>query len=204
MANRMMAMAVALSTALLTIPAFAQNHEEHQAEQKAGSSAQSQTMPQGMMGHMQGMMGSHGMGMTGPRMGMGMGMGGAGGRGMGMGMMSPMAGHVEGRIAFLKAELHITDAQQPLWNALAEAMRADAKEMQGLRSQMMDAAQATTPLGRLEAREKLLQARLDAVRKLKSAVDPLYAALSNEQKKMADQLMSGPGMGMGRGMSGGA
>jgi len=31
---------------------------------------------------------------------------------------------------------------------------------------------------------------------LKAAVEPLYAALSDEQKKAADQLMSGP-MGMG-------
>ena len=37
-----------------------------------------------------------------------------------------MARHVEGRIAFLKTELKITDAQQPLWNAVADAMRADA------------------------------------------------------------------------------
>ena len=40
-----------------------------------------------------------------------------------------MAEHVEGRIAFLKTELKITDAQQPLWNAVADAMRANAKEM---------------------------------------------------------------------------
>src|SRR5215831_8361884 len=40
-----------------------------------------------------------------------------------------MAGHVEGRIAFLKIELKITDAQQPLWNAVADAMRVNVKEM---------------------------------------------------------------------------
>ena len=34
------------------------------------------------------------------------------------GMMG-MADHVEGRIAFLKVELKITDAQMPQWNAFA-------------------------------------------------------------------------------------
>ena len=46
-----------------------------------------------------------------------------------MQMMGSMADHVEGRIAFLKTELKITDAQQPLWNAVADAMRASAKDM---------------------------------------------------------------------------
>jgi hypothetical protein len=57
-----------------------------------------------------------------PMSGMPMGpMQGASG-GMPMGMMqmmmgqNGMAGHVEGRIAFLKTELKITDAQMALWN----------------------------------------------------------------------------------------
>src|SRR5436190_2263229 len=39
-----------------------------------------------------------------------------------------MAGHVEGRIAFLKAELKITDTQQPLWE---HRRRHDAGEREG-------------------------------------------------------------------------
>src|SRR5262249_9533041 len=45
----------------------------------------------------------------------------------GMSMMGAMARHVEGRLAFLKTELKITDAQLPLWNAVADAIRANAK-----------------------------------------------------------------------------
>jgi hypothetical protein len=37
----------------------------------------------------------------------------------GMPMMGAMAGHVEGRLAFLKTELKITEAQLPLWNRVA-------------------------------------------------------------------------------------
>ena len=37
--------------------------------------------------------------------------------------------------------------------------------------------------------------RLEAVRKLKAAADPLYAALTADQKKTADEIMLSP-MGM--------
>ena len=44
----------------------------------------------------------------------------------GMPMMAAMTGHVEGQLAFLKTELKITDAQLPLWNKVADAIRANA------------------------------------------------------------------------------
>jgi len=59
----------------------------------------------------------------------------------------------------------------------------------------MGSAQAATLPDKLATREKMLAARLEALRKLKAAVDPLYAALSDEQKKTADELIMGP-MGM--------
>jgi hypothetical protein len=43
----------------------------------------------------------------------------------------------------------------------------------------------------LAARETRLAARLEALRKLKAAVDPLYAALTADQKKTADEIIAG-------------
>jgi hypothetical protein len=43
-----------------------------------------------------------------------------------MGMMG-MADHIEGRIAFLKAELKITDTQLTQWNEFADVLRANAR-----------------------------------------------------------------------------
>jgi len=40
-----------------------------------------------------------------------------------------------------------------------------------------------------------MTAHLEALRKFKAAVAPLYVALSDEQKKTADELLIGP-MGM--------
>ena len=37
-----------------------------------------------------------------------------------------------------------------------------------------------------------MSVQLEALRKLKMAVEPLYAVLSDDQKKTADQLMVGP------------
>jgi hypothetical protein len=122
-----------------------------------------------------------------------------------MGMMqmmmgqNGMAGHVEGRIAFVKTELNITDAQEPLWNAVADAIRANAKGMADMPHGMAMMGGSGTLPEKLAAREKAMSAHLDGIRKLRTAFDPLYAALSADQKKTADSLMIGPMgvMGMG-------
>jgi hypothetical protein len=108
------------------------------------------------------------------------------------GMMMP---NVEGRLAALKTELKITDAQAPQWNRFADALRTAAKSMNGMFEQMMEPGTAATLPARLERHEKMLSAHLNTVRTLKDAVEPLYASLRNEQKKLADGLMIGP-MGM--------
>lgn len=122
---------------------------------------------------------------------------------MGPGMMSMMGQmmapeRIEGRIAFLKTELKITDAQQPLWNAVAEALRANARAIAGMQGMMMPArgaAPQTLPQ-RIEDRERILAARLDALRQLKAALQPLYAALDDTQKRTADQLLMPGPMGL--------
>ena len=168
--------------ALIATPVLAQQqqHDEHHpATPPSATAAPGPGMPGGAMA------GAGGM----PMMGM-----------MRM-MMGSMADHVEGRIAFLKTELKITDAQQPLWNAVGDAMRANAKEMAAMMPMMQSMMQPSGTLPeKLAGREKAMTAHLEALRKLKAAIDPLYAALSDEQKKTADQLMVGPMGIMGMGM----
>ena len=114
-----------------------------------------------------------------------------------MGMMQMMmgqggvAGHIEGRVAFLKTELKITDAQLPLWNAVADAMRASAQDIGMPNCMSMTQSSGTLP-EKLAAREKAMRGHLEALRKLTAAVEPLYAALSDGQKKTADALLIGP------------
>ena len=167
-----------LALTLLAVPALAEEPKNDPHHPAASAAATTPGMPMGMGG---GQM--SGMGMMGPGM-------------MGQNGMGMMAEHVEGRLAFLKAELKITDAQLPLWNAFSAAMRDNAKAMQGMQGGMMAGmTQAATLPDKLAAGEKMLGTRLDAVRKLKAAADPLYAALSADQKKTADEIMVSP-MGM--------
>ncbi|WP_448192888.1 Spy/CpxP family protein refolding chaperone [Azospirillum sp. sgz301742] len=103
--------------------------------------------------------------------------------------------HVEGRIAFLKAELKITDAQAPQWNAFADTLRANARTHQAVHEQMTRGGAPSAWPDRLALMQKALSARLDAVKALEAAARPLYAVLTEEQRKLADQLLAGP-MGM--------
>jgi hypothetical protein len=107
-----------------------------------------------------------------------------------------MAKHIEGRLAFLKTELKIIDSQLPLWNVFAHALRDAASMMQAMPRPMMGMNfKAATLPDKLAARESMFVVRLEALRKLKAAADPLYAALTADQKKTADEIMLSP-MGM--------
>jgi len=166
-----------LMLALIAGPALAQQPQHDEHHPAAPPPAAGPGMPGGMAG-----------GGDMPMMRMMMGRDG-------MSMMGAMARHVEGRLAFLKTELKITDTQLPLWNAVADAMRANAKSMGDMAGGMMGGSQTATLPDKLAMREKMMTAHLEALRRFKAAVDPLYAALSDEQKKTADELMIGP-MGM--------
>jgi len=114
-------------------------------------------------------------------------------------MMAPE--HVEGRIAFLKTELKITPEQEGAWNAFAEVLRANAGGLQEGMMQMPGAmggqgGAAATPVQRIEAREGILNSRLESVRKLKAALAPLYQSFDGAQKEKADKLLMPAMMGM--------
>jgi hypothetical protein len=111
-------------------------------------------------------------------------------------MCSVMASHIEGRLAYIKAELQVTDSQEPLWNAYSAAAHDNAKAMIARCTTMMGKRDHQLSLpDRLDQNEQLMTAHLDAVRAMIKVLKPLYAELSDAQKKAADQLLWGP-MGM--------
>ena len=103
--------------------------------------------------------------------------------------------HVEGRIAYLKAELKITDAQLAPWNAFADTMRADASAMKSMHDGMTKSGMPTTMPDRMAARHKMMSAGIAMIERAEASTKVLYAALSETQRKEFDQMMSGP-MGM--------
>jgi LTXXQ motif family protein len=145
---------------------------------------------QGMPGMMQGggmpmghedMMGHEGMGHEGMM-----------GRGM---MMCHMGEHVEGRLAYLKTELKITEAQMPQWNAFADAFRASGQKMAQHCAMMKEHGGAMMSADlpeRLNMMEQHMTMHLDSLHAIKAALQPLYGVLSDEQKKTANEIMKGP------------
>lgn len=124
--------------------------------------------------------------------------------GMRQHMMSPevMQSRVEGRIAFLKVEIKITDAQAPVWNEFAGALRTMAASHQQHMKMMMDSdAKPKTLIERMDMMEQHMATRASELKTVKAVAQKLYAQLSDEQKKEADQLVM-PMLGMGMMMNG--
>ena len=116
--------------------------------------------------------------------------------GVGMGGMATID-RIEGRIAFLRTELKITDAQADAWNGFADALRTNAKKLAEVRVAMTSRGNGSTSslTERLDLQEQWLAARLDGTRAIKSAFAKLNEALSDDQKKTANDLLA-PHMGM--------
>jgi hypothetical protein len=186
--------AIAALLGVLAAPASAQ-----MGEGRAGHMMQGSGMMKGSAGQMSG---GPGMMMHGDRMYQGMmmpncGMGGGAMMGMGpmMGKGAMMQGgsmHIEGRIAFLKAELGITADQEAQWTVFADAMRASAGTMRSMHETMMsgDGPPRTLP-ERMEWHEQMMAQRLEQLRSMREAAGPLYDVLTAGQKEMADTLMMG-------------
>lgn len=135
---------------------------------------------------------------------------------MGGGMMhgwgGPMMGdgpdamldRIDGRLAFLKTELKITEAQAAAWDSFAQAVRTTAEahnsQMRSMMDEMRDGGLFKKPLPeRLTYQQNMMETHLEQIKTVRSAIDALYAVLDDTQKKSADDIVL-PMMGMGRGM----
>ncbi len=218
--TRTMLPAFALA-AMMSVAQAQTTDQDHNAHHPEGAAATPQTQPAPAPAPSQPMQDARPSASgNAPMMGQGMGSGaivqpgtqqpgGQPGMMMGMDRMRSMMGgmmgqqggmglpfeHIEGRIAFLKTEIKITEAQTPQWNAFTDALRANAKAHQAMHEQMTKDGMPSSWPERLAVQQKALSARLDSLKSLEAAAKPLYAVLTDQQKKLADQLLSGP-MGM--------
>jgi hypothetical protein len=181
----------ALLVALAVPGSVAIAQEQDQQMPMMGQGTTGPGMMQGGMGP--GMM--HGQG----GMGSGMMQGGMGPGMMGMchGMMGQgdLKATVEGRLAYVKTALGITDDEAAAWKAYEDASRANVQSMQAAHQAMMTAKQSGSALDRMQSHITMMQARLDALKALQPATEALYKALTSDQQKKADALL-----GMGGGM----
>ena len=112
-----------------------------------------------------------------------------------MSMMHEKLSHAGDRIASLKTELKITEAQMPAWNKFSDALLASAKSMEEsmdvMHKNMQSGVMLTLP-EKLDHHAQMAAAHITNLQAIKAALDPLYASFSDEQKKIADGLKIGP------------
>ena len=90
---------------------------------------------------------------------------------------------VEKHIKDLRAKLKITPAEEPQWAAVAKTMSDNAKDIDTAIDKRESNRKAATAIDDLNAYADIAQAHADAVKKLSAAFSPLYAAMSDDQKK---------------------
>lgn len=183
--------------------------DEHAGHHGGGMSG---GMGGGMMGGMGGgMMGGMNQGGSGGGMS-GMNHGGSGG-GMGGMMQHMLCGfteHLDGRLAYMKAELKLTDSQTGAWSNFADAWRELAQKANAKCASMDDRMDHAKPhvLHKLDMMESHMSTHLDIIRAQRAAIETLFNALSEDQKKVAGEVLSsimkvGGSMMGGGGMMGG-
>lgn len=110
---------------------------------------------------------------------------------------------IEARLAYLKTALKITEAQRPQWENFANTLRKHASDMderiKARRAEMANKDTPPTAIERLERRQQRLAAASARLNETLAAAKPLYAALSPEQQKIADELIARPRHGMRHG-----
>ena len=94
---------------------------------------------------------------------------------------------IEGRIAFLRAELQITDAQSQTWSSFADAVRSSRQHLIAAR-QLLNEPSASSA-DRLDRYERHLTERLAALKSARAAFAKLDAMLDSGQKRSAEELV---------------
>jgi hypothetical protein len=96
---------------------------------------------------------------------------------------------VEQRIVTLHAALKITPDEDAKWNAVAQAMRENASNMDQIVAENRKMApQDMSAVDDLKAYQKFAQAHVDGLKNLISSFTALYSAMPDAQKKVADTV----------------
>lgn len=172
--NYLQSATVLIVSLIIATPTAIAQQQGHGAMQRSGAQ-------QGMMGR-----GMHGSMMQRGMMGGDCPM-------MGMKMGRRANTFAKGRIAFLRAELGITDAQKTAFDAYAAALKDNLESMRGMRQAMRGAMASKTPVERLDAHLGMMENRLAVLKEVKPKLEALYAALGDGQKKKANTLLTGMG-----------
>ncbi len=125
--------------------------------------------------------------------GMGPGMMGGYGPGYGMGPQARFGASVDDNLAALKTELGITAKQDAAWQAYAKNAKQQSENRQAWFAKMQQARSAGSAPEFLAQQTEILKQRQTEAEANATALKDLYAALTPEQKAIADQSFGGYG-----------
>jgi hypothetical protein len=94
----------------------------------------------------------------------------------------------EARIEQLHQALKITPAEEAQWGQVAQAMRDEATQMDQLITQRRAQQDMMSAVDDLNNYAELAQTHADGVKKMSAVFAPLYSSMSDEQKKLADEV----------------
>ena len=105
-----------------------------------------------------------------------------------------------GMLAFAEKKLKITDAQKEAWTKFADQARASQTPVQTACTTLKDKPKPANAIERLERMDTLMTARQQQMHQMLPAIKEMYAQLTPEQQKVADEMLNrGPGRGGMRG-----
>ncbi len=110
---------------------------------------------------------------------------------------SPVA-RVDARLAHLRAQLAITPAEMPQWDALATVMRANAADMQKVYHQRSAGVAHMNAVQILESYRTFAREHVAGLDRLVPAFRRLYAVLAPAQRRTADDLFQDRAQAAGR------
>jgi hypothetical protein len=102
---------------------------------------------------------------------------------------SDLDAKVEGRLAYAKTLLGITDSQAAAWKAYADVSRANAQRLQAAQEVVLNAERTGSAIDRMHAQTGMMEAQLDAMKALQPATEALYKALTPEQRERTDVVL---------------
>ena len=102
---------------------------------------------------------------------------------------SDLGARVEGRLAYARTFLGITDREAAAWKAYEDVSRANVQSLEAADQAMMTAEHSGSAIDRMQAQTGIMQAQLDARKALQPATEALYKALTPEQRERADVVL---------------
>jgi len=96
---------------------------------------------------------------------------------------------IEGRIAFLRAELGITETQSAAWAQFADALRRSRTHLLEAQAALQESGVRVSSAERLESYERHLAARLESLKGARAGFNQLSAVLDERQKQEAENLL---------------